>query len=151
MGGDTDNIIPDTASLGGSLRTDSKEKQEGVLEKIKLQSLRIAEQNKCSIEFTLNASVPPLVCDKKFTERIIGFLKELNIENYKEISDIKVTASDDFSLITYKIPSAYIYLACGFSDERGNYTAHNPKVLFNEDVCPIGAAAFAYCASQILK
>ena len=26
MGGDTDNIIPDTATLGGSLRTDSKEK-----------------------------------------------------------------------------------------------------------------------------
>ena len=151
MGGDTDNIIPDTASLGGSLRTDSKEKQEGVLEKIKLQSSQIAEQNNCSIEFLLNASVPPLICDSNFTEKVVGFLRELNIENYNEIPDINVTASDDFSLITDKIPSAYIYLACGFLDERGTYTAHNPKVLFNEDVCPIGAAAFAYCASQILK
>ena len=119
MGGDTDNIIPDTATLGGSLRTDNKAKQEELLEKIKLQSSKIAEQNKCSIEFLLNASVPPLICDSNFTEKVVGFLRELNIENYNEIPDINVTASDDFSLITDKIPSAYIYIACGFSDERG--------------------------------
>ena len=28
----------------------------------------------------------------------------------------------------------------GFLDERGIYSAHNPKVRFNEDVCPVGAA-----------
>ncbi len=151
VGGDTDNIIPDTAALGGSLRTDSKDKREGILEKMKKMARKIAQENQCTIDFTINTSVPPLVCNKKFTERIIGLLKELNIENYNEIPDINVTASDDFSIITDKIPAAYIYLACGFSDERGNYTAHNPRVLFNEDVCPIGVAAFAHCAYELLK
>ncbi len=151
VGGDTDNIIPDTAALGGSLRTDCKDKRERILEKMKEKAMKMAKENQCMIDFTINASVPPLVCNKKFTERIIGLLRELNIENFKEIPDINVTASDDFSIITDKIPAAYIYLACGFSDERGNYTAHNPKVIFNEDVCPIGVAAFAHCATEILK
>ncbi len=150
-GGDTDNIIPDTAALGGSLRTDSKDKREGILEKMKKMARKIAQENQCTIDFTINASVPPLVCNKKFTERIIGLLKELNIDNYNEIPDINVTASDDFSIITDKIPAAYIYLACGFEDERGEFTAHNPRVLFNEDVCPIGVAAFAHCAYELLK
>ena len=50
-----------------------------------------------------------------------------------------------------KVPSAFIYLAAGYPDERGAMPAHNPKVRFNEDVCPIGAAAYAHCAEQWLK
>ena len=151
QGGDTDNVIPDIAVLGGSLRTDSKEKQKLISDRMKKTAEHIAKENKCSIDFVINASVPPLVCNRKFTEKVIRFLRDLDIENYKEIPDINVTASDDFSLITDKIPSAYIYLACGFLDERGKFTAHNPKVLFNEDVCPVGVAAFAHCAYKLLK
>ena len=29
--------------------------------------------------------------------------------------------------------------------------AHNPKVMFNEDVCPIGASSYAHCATEWLK
>ena len=36
-------------------------------------------------------------------------------------------------------------------DERGQYTAHNPKVVFNEGVLPIGAACMAHCAVEWLK
>ena len=151
IGGDTDNIIPDTATLGGSLRTDSKDKQEQILWEMKEIAEEISTKNQCALNWILNASVPPLVCNRKFTEKVIGFLRDLDIENYKEIPDINVTASDDFSLITDKIPSAYIYLACGFLDERGKFTAHNPRVLFNEDVCPVGVAAFAHCAYKLLK
>ena len=39
-----------------------------------------------------------------------------------------------------------MYLGAGYMDERGQYTAHNPKVVFNEAVLPIGAACMAHCA-----
>ena len=44
-----------------------------------------------------------------------------------------------------------MYLSAGFLDERGDAPAHNPKVRFNEDVCPIGASALAHCATEWLK
>lgn len=151
LGGDTDNIIPDKTEIGGSLRTEQKEKRDIILQEMKKRAENIASKNGCSIDFTLNASVPPLVCDKKFTQTVVSYIRELNIPEFKEITDVKVTASDDFAIITDKVPSAYIYLASGFSDERGEYTAHNPKVMFNEDVCPIGAASYAYCAKRLLS
>lgn len=151
LGGDTDNIIPDKTEIGGSLRTDQKEKRDIILQEMKKRAKNIARENGCSIDFTLNASVPPLVCDKKFTQTVVSYIRELNIPEFKEITDVKVTASDDFAIITDKVPSAYIYLASGFSDERGEYTAHNPKVMFNEDVFPIGAAAFCKSAYELLK
>lgn len=151
LGGDTDNIIPDKTEIGGSLRTEQKEKRDIILKEMKKRAENIARENGCSIDFTINASVPPLVCDKKFTQTVVSYIRELNIPEFKEITDVKVTASDDFAIITDKVPSAYIYLASGFSDERGEYTAHNPKVMFNEDVCPIGAAAFCKSAYELLK
>jgi hypothetical protein len=44
-----------------------------------------------------------------------------------------------------------MYLSAGFPDDRGAAPAHNPKVLFNEDVCPIGAGCYAHCAAEWLK
>ena len=44
-----------------------------------------------------------------------------------------------------------MYLSAGFLDDRGLAPAHNPKVQFNEDVCPMGAACYAHCATEWLK
>ena len=44
-----------------------------------------------------------------------------------------------------------MYLSAGYMDERGTYPAHNPKVQFNEDVCPIGVACLAQCAVKWLE
>ena len=43
------------------------------------------------------------------------------------------------------------FRSAGFEDERGDYPVHHPKALFNEDVCPIGAACYAQCAETFLK
>ena len=60
-------------------------------------------------------------------------------------------SGEEFATIAERIPSAMIYLSAGFEDERGDYSAHNPKVRFNEDVCPVGAAAYAHCAVSWLN
>ena len=44
-----------------------------------------------------------------------------------------------------------MYLSAGYLDDRGLAPAHNPKVQFNEDVCPIGASCYAHCATEWLK
>jgi metal-dependent amidase/aminoacylase/carboxypeptidase family protein len=64
---------------------------------------------------------------------------------------IAASASEDFACIAEKIPSVFIYLSAGYPDDRGLAPAHNPKVQFNEDVCPIGASYYAHCATQWLK
>ena len=57
----------------------------------------------------------------------------------------------DFSVIAERIPSTYMFLSAGFADERGAYAGHNPHVRFNEDVCPIGVAAYVHCAMRWLE
>lgn len=54
-------------------------------------------------------------------------------------------------MIAEAVPSAFLYLSAGFQDERGAYPAHNPKVRFNEAVCPIGVASLVHCAKRWLE
>lgn len=150
-GGVTGNVIPDEAVLEGSLRADSQSAAEKLKQRVREISKACAEMMGGSVEVTFKSSVPPLVCDSELTEKVKGYLMELNVPWEAPEASVTSSASEDFSLIAERVPSAYMYLTSGFNDERGEYLAHNPKVLFNEDVCPIGAAGLAHCAIRWLE
>ena len=80
-----------------------------------------------------------------------GFMMEMNVPGLEQYPGMKANASEDFAIIASKVPAAFMYLSAGFDDGRGDYPAHNPKVRFNEDVCPIGAAGLAHCAYRWLE
>ena len=97
------------------------------------------------------SEVPPLICDPALTEEMVSYMQEMNLPNAQPYPGISASASEDFASIAEKVPSTFIYLSAGFTDNREVYPAHNPKVQFNEDVCPIGASCLAYCATQWLN
>lgn len=63
----------------------------------------------------------------------------------------RASAPRIFACIAEQVPSAFMYVPAGFMDERGVASAHNPKVQFNEEVLPRGAAYLAYCAQRWLE
>lgn len=149
--GEVANIIPDTAILQGTLRTNKESAREILVKRIREVSERTAAVYNGSIEYTVLSAVPPLICNPDLTEEFVSAMKELAIPSLNGYPDITAPASEDFASIANKIPSTYMYLSAGFEDERGDYPVHHPKALFNEDVCPIGAACYAQCAETFLK
>lgn len=97
------------------------------------------------------SEVPPLICDPAMTDEIVRYMKELTVPGLTPVPDTSASASEDFAVIAEKVPSVFMYLSAGYTDERGDAPAHNPKVLFNEDVCPIGSACLAHCAVRWLE
>ena len=145
------NIIPDTAVLEGTLRTNNAEVRDKLVRRIKEVAQLTAAVYGGSVEIETLSSVPPLECDGALTEELLSYMRELPIPGFAEYSGISASASEDFATIAEKVPSTFMYLSAGYEDERGAYSAHNPKVRFNEDVCPIGAAYLAHCASRWLE
>lgn len=144
------NIIPDTAVLEGTIRTNDKASRELLVRRMKETTLRIAETFGGTAEITMISEVPPLICNPELTEQIASFMKELDIPGMTPYSGVSASASEDFANIAEHVPSTFMYLSAGYMDKRGEYSAHNPKVQFNEAVCPIGAACMAYCAERYL-
>ncbi|MGN0343321.1 MAG: M20 family metallopeptidase [Roseburia sp.] len=149
--GSAANIIPETAVLEGTLRTNAAQERDKLVARIRKVAEGVAATYGGSVEVESLSAVPTLVCDKEFTTEILEYMKELEIPGMTEYPGISASASEDFAVIAEKVPSCFMYLSAGYMDERGAYSAHNPKVRFNEDVCPIGAACLAHCAVQWLK
>ncbi len=149
--GTTTNIIPDTAVLEGTLRTDNKDSLALLNRRLKEISEKTAAVYGGCVSVEMLSHVPPLICDQTLTNEIVSYMKELPIPALTESPGISSSASEDFALIAEKVPSTYMYLSAGFLDERGKYGAHHPKVCFNEEVCPIGASFLAHCATQWLE
>lgn len=110
--GSAANIIPESAILQGTLRTNNV------------------------------STVPPLMCDPQLTLEMVEYMSQVGIEGLKEIPNSTATASEDYAIISEKIPTTYMLLMAGFMDERGDYPLHHPKAQFDENVCVIGAACF---------
>ena len=149
--GSAANIIPDTAVLKGTMRTNKKEAREKLVRRLKEVSEAVAAVYGGSADVAFTCSVPTLVCDGTLTKEVVSYMTELPIPNAVGYSGIAASASEDFALIAERVPSAFMYLSAGYADKRGDYPAHNPKVQFNEDVLPIGAACLAHSAVRWLE
>ncbi len=149
--GSVGNIIPEIAELQGTIRSNDKASRELLVRRMKEVALKTAEVYGGTAQVEMLSEVPPLICDPELTREMVGALEAMEIPGAMAYPGISASASEDFAVIADKIPSVFIYLSAGYQDHRGEAPAHNPKVQFNEEVCPMGAAAYAHCAAQWLK
>ncbi|MCI6553745.1 MAG: M20 family metallopeptidase [Lachnospiraceae bacterium] len=148
--GDAYNIIPETAELQGSIRSESPEQRELLVRRMKEAARGVAETYNGSAEVEMIAEVPPLICNPQVTQKFVGYMKELEVPGQAEAAGIRAAASDDFACVLERIPGAYIYLSAGFPD-RPATQQHSPDVLFNEEVFRFGPAYLAHCATRWLE
>ena len=147
--GTAPNIIPDTATLEGTIRSNDKASRELLVRRIREVAERTAAVYGGTIEYEELSDVPPLICDPALTNEFAGYMSQL--PGMHGFPGMVSSASEDFAVVADLVPSTMMYISAGFNDERGEANAHNPKVRFNEDVCPFGAAAYAHCATEWLK
>lgn len=149
-GGSAFNIIPETAEIEGSIRTMSREARSLIVNRMKEIAEGTAKTYGGEVEIEMLAEVPPLICDVELTNEVLEYMSEIPFANKYSIPGIKSGGSEDFAEIAERVPSTYMFLAAGFPGEEPG-KSHNPKVKFNEDVMPFGAASLAYCATEWLK
>lgn len=143
------NIIPETAILRGTIRTNDQTQRELMTRRLTEISEGTARNFGGRAQVTWDSQVPPLSCRPQLVRELAEYAGEL--PGLTCLNGATGSASEDFAYIARQIPSAFFYLTAGFSDERGEASAHNPKVQFNEDVLPLGAAVYAYCALRWLE
>ena len=149
--GKANNIIPETALLEGTIRSNDKASRELLVRRMR----EIAEQTAAMYGGTATvemlSGIPPLICDPKLTRELVGYMDALDIPNAVAHPGASSSASEDFAAVADRVPGTFLFLSAGFLDDRGLAPAHNPRVQFNEDVCPMGAAGYAQCAAEWLK
>ncbi|WP_300408656.1 M20 family metallopeptidase [Lagierella sp.] len=144
------NVIPESATLEGTIRCNTKESREILVKRLKEVVEKMADVYNGQASVEILADVPPLINNKELTEEMVGYIKELNPE-VTMYEGLSASASEDFAVICDLVPSTFIYVSAGFTDDRGQYSAHNPKVQFNEESLIYSSAYFAQLATKWLE
>lgn len=156
--GEAGNVIPDTATMGGTIRTYDERTRAYLKERMTAIAQSIAEAFRASAEVSFGSGCPTLVNDKDLSEKVTGYLKDLLGANRAfttaELNGGKPArggGSEDFAYVSHEVPSLMLALAAGEPSKGYVYPQHHPKVKFDESVLSTGAAVFVDCALQYLR
>ena len=156
--GEAGNVIPDTATMGGTIRTYDEKTRAYLKERITAIAKNVAEAFRASADVSFGSGCPTLVNDKGLSETVTGYLKDLLGANRAfttaELSGGKPArggGSEDFAYVSHEVPSLMLALAAGEPSKGYVYPQHHPKVKFDESVLSTGAAVFVDCALQYLR
>ncbi|MGE5677589.1 MAG: M20 metallopeptidase family protein [Pseudomonadota bacterium] len=144
------NIIPDTCVLQGTMRTYSKEVRDYLFHRIQEVIDLTCKTYRASFEYEVLSNVPSLYTDPELLDEMLGYINEMG-GDFTYNKDARATPTDDFAFIAERVPSAHFQFNCRVQDEGGAFPQHHPKVIFDENVLPVGAAVIAQCAFEWLR
>ncbi len=155
------NAIPDTAVMGGSIRTFDEEIRGYIKKRLTDISKSTAEAFRANAEVTFGSGCPTLVNNAELSESALKYTKELLGNGAFSVAELnamsgsgnssKTAGSEDFAYVSQKVPSIMLALAAGQPEKGYSYPQHHPKVKFDEDVLPTGSAVYAYTALRWLE
>ena len=149
-GGSAPNIIPEKTSLSGTLRTFNNEVRSFVQKRVRELAEGIATAFGAEAVVEYPSGVGSLTCDATVVEEVADSLKEILSDRLSE-SRGKINASEDFSYLSERVPSVFLGLGTGTKEDGYVYPQHNPKIIFDEQALPYGAAAYAQGAAGWLQ
>ncbi len=163
QGGIAANVIADKVTMGGTLRAF----RENVRERMKTRLVEITEgiagAFRAKATVTFESGCPTLLNNQQVSDFMAGALKDFlgegrcftsrELEQQMEAQGTggKVSGSEDFAYVSQQVPSVMLALSAGEAAKGYIYPQHHPKVRFDREVLPTGAAIYAYSAMKWLE
>ena len=150
--GTTNNIIPETARLEGTIRTFSEKTRTLVHEGIVRLAEGIAAAYGATADVELLTLYPVTVNDPTFTELVTATATELIGAAAVNSAIDPVMGAEDFSYVLQQVPGAMAFLG-GRPASEDPATApanHSNKVIFDEPAMAVGVATYVAVALRSL-
>lgn len=144
------NVIPDYVDLEGTMRTFDDETRSYLKERMPEVAEGIAKVFRAEIEFEWLSDVPALYNDPELTQKVRGYAEEIFEGEFAVDSFEPMQASEDFAFVSTEVPTNYFFIGTAVEGKE-RYAVHDPRVVFNEEVMPYGAALFAETAERWLR
>jgi amidohydrolase len=147
-GGFTENVIPESVNITGTLRYTDEAIHEQIREEIK-RAFEIVKVLGGKYELSFLAGGPPMINDRLVSETIEKAGKDLlGEDNVHEI--VKTLGAEDFGEFLKHAPGAMFTLGTQKAGHE-EYLLHHPKFDLDERALPIGTAILVETAKRFLE
>ncbi|MDP9108724.1 MAG: M20 family metallopeptidase [Pseudomonadota bacterium] len=154
--GSASNVIPDDASLSGTVRTFTI----AVLDVIEARMRDIATHTAAAfgaeVDFHFKRNYPPLVNHARETAFALGVMRQIVSADQINGQVEPTMGAEDFAFMLQHKPGCYVFLGNGDGDHRdaghglGPCNLHNPSYDFNDALLPLGATYWVRLAEAAL-
>jgi amidohydrolase len=150
--GSTNNVIPDSVLLEGTIRTLSAERRATVVAAVQRVATHIGAAHGLSVDFQHEEGYPVTVNDPGAAARVLEATTELLGARASRVSPAPLMGAEDFSYVLQRVPGAMAWLgACPPGlDPATAPPNHSNLVVFDEEPLPAGVALYAWMALQAL-
>jgi amidohydrolase len=150
--GTTYNIIPETATLQGTIRTTSEANRAAVHAGIRRVVEGVCAAHGVTAELAITGGFPVTVCDPGFTAVAADAAREVvGSAAVEEMAD-PIMGAEDFSYVLQRVPGAMFFLGALDPDEDPATAPqnHSNRVRHHEPAMAVGAAVYAGVALRHL-
>jgi amidohydrolase len=148
--GTTRNVIPETASLLGTVRTVSEATRESVLEGVRRVANGIASAHGATVDVEITRGYPPTVNDEGFARFVLDTARDLLGRDGAVPANNPMMGAEDFSYVLQRVPGAMANLGTR-PDSGPVYPNHSNRMLLNESALATGVAMHAAVALRFLE
>ncbi|MQR02311.1 M20 aminoacylase family protein [Glaciimonas soli] len=155
--GSATNVIPDEATLIGTVRTFSID----VLDLIEQRMFEIAQHTAAAfnaqVDFRFHRNYPPLINHPKETAFAVEVMQAMSGADNVHATIKPTMGAEDFAFMLQHKPGCYVFLGNGTGAHRdvghglGPCNLHNASYDFNDELLPIGASYWVNLAEAYLR
>ena len=156
QGSDAPNVIPDKASVGGTVRTFSVDALDRIEAGLRRLADGIAQAHGCTAEVMFRRASPPVVNHDREAGFAADVMREVVGADLVDETYPAVMGAEDFAHMLRVKPGCYAFIGNGDGGHRlpdhgpGPCIIHNTSFDFNDEIIPIGASYFVRLAQKWL-
>jgi hippurate hydrolase len=133
--GDTDNVVPQTAMMLGTVRTLLPEVQDMIEKRVSEIVEGVAKLHGATAKVTYVRNYPITINHDKQTDFAASIAAQISGANKVDTDLTPVMGAEDFSFMLNERPGAFIFVGNGESAGL-----HHPAYNFNDDAIPVGTS-----------
>lgn len=149
-GGDTVNTTAGSALVEVSTRANNEESRAFLKKRVEEISKGIASTFRADAKILHTMGSPSLFNDEDLSDDILEITKNLLGDDKVTLKNM-IAGTEDFAYVALKVPSVILHLGGGSLKEGYSCGIHNPGMIFNEDILPLGASIYAEIATKYLE
>lgn len=144
------NIIPDVATILGTMRTNSPHAQQLLSRRAREMSEGIAGAFRCTADFDLVELVPQVINDPRVADRVWRAAESV-VGGANVTVAQPVMAADDVAFFMRDSPSCYFFVGAAYTDGRPQTPHHSSLWDIDEASLEVGADVLLAAASSYLQ
>lgn len=144
------NVIPEQATLVGTVRTMDRETWSAIPSLLEQVATHSVAALGCEASVNLQRVQKPLINDKEAAQLATEAAQELL--SSEQITPFRTLAGEDFAAYLEQVKGCFFFVgAGGTGDALKQPPHHNPKFILDEDAFPLGVRLLEGCARRALQ